>query len=190
MKQTLRLLAPYFAVGIFWCILSNGWLALLAYHGQTLFWSRQVVSELRKPSSRRTLLTALPMATAGPLLYFLLPYVTHTDLSTWLENHHLSRLSLILMVPYYGFVHPLLEQLHWTQLRERTSFAHPLFAGYHMIVLYSLLSLPWLLLCFAVLVTASLVWQQMTRRSNSLSVAVASHILADLGIITAAYVAV
>ena len=28
MKRTLRLVAPYLAVGIFWCLLSNAWLAV------------------------------------------------------------------------------------------------------------------------------------------------------------------
>jgi hypothetical protein len=40
MKLTAKLLAPYFAVGVFWCVFSNAWLAMLAYHAQILFWSR------------------------------------------------------------------------------------------------------------------------------------------------------
>ena len=34
MKLVLKMLAPYLAVGIFWCGLSNAWLAILAYHAQ------------------------------------------------------------------------------------------------------------------------------------------------------------
>ena len=38
-----------------------------------------------------------------------------------------------------------------------------------------------------VLTTASFMWQHMAKRSNSLAAPVVSHILADLGIITAAW---
>ena len=187
MKQTLRLLAPYLAVGIFWCVLSNAWLAILAYHAQILFWSRGKVSDLRWTDRKRVLLLALPAAAAGPLLYFLLPYMTHVDLSAWLSDHNLSRLSFLAMIPYFGIVHPILEQLHWTQLREDTLVSHPIFAGYHILVLYSLLTVPWLIVSFIVLTTASVVWQQWVKRTGGHAVPVVSHILADLGVILAAY---
>ena len=187
MKQTLKLLAPYFAVGVFWCALSNAWLAILAYHAQILFWSRNPLSGMRRPSRKHIMLVALPTAVTGPLLYFLLPYITHADLSAWFANHRLSGLSLIAMIPYFGLLHPLLEQLHWTRLRESTPASHVMYAGYHMLVLHSLLTIPWLILCFVVLTTASFMWQQMARQSNSLAAPVASHVLADLGVIIAAW---
>ncbi len=133
------------------------------------------------------MLLALPAALAGPLLYCLLPYITHADLSAWLANHHLSRLSLIVMIPYFGLLHPFLEQLHWAPLRENTPVSHIMFAGYHIVVLYSFLTIPWLILCFVVLATASFMWGEMTRRSDSLAAPVASQILADLGIVIAAW---
>ena len=186
-KQMLKLLAPYFAVGVCWCVLSNGWLTILAYHAQILFWSRNSISGIRCPDSRQIMLIALPAAAVGPALYFLLPYITHTDLSVWLSTHHLSGLSLTVMIPYFGIIHPLLEQLHWTQLRESSPAFHPIFAGYHILVLYSLLAIPWLILCFVVLTATSVIWQQMAKRTNGLSVPVAAHVLADLGIIIAAW---
>lgn len=200
MKRTLRLLAPYFAVGIFWCVFSNAWLAILAYHAQILFWSRGERSRLRlrvgtqrrsapsgiaKPG--RTIFLALPAALAGPLLYVLLPYMTHTDLSVWLADYRLTGPWFLLMIPYFAFFHTTLEQISWNRLREETPLAHPFFAGYHMLVLYSLLTVPWLLVCLAVLGSASVIWQQMTKRSGSLAFAIVSHVLADLGIIIAAY---
>jgi len=136
------------------------------------------------------MLLALPTALTGPLVYFLLPYIVHADLSSWLAGHHLSHLSLTAMVPYFGLLHPLLEQLHWGPLRESTPLAHPLFAGYHMLVLHSLLTLPWLILCFIVLATASFTWQQIAKRSGSLALPVASHALADLGVAIAAWLKV
>ena len=87
------------------------------------------------------------------------------------------------MIFYFGLVHPLFEQIHWAPLRESTPLAHLAFAGYHMLVLYSLLTVPWLALCFVVLVAASWLWQRMVRESGSLLLPIASHVAADLGII-------
>jgi hypothetical protein len=91
------------------------------------------------------------------------------------------------MIPYFGLVHPILEQIHWQPLRETSVWSHPIFAGYHMIVLSSLLSLPWLIVCFCVLVGASISWKLMCHRTGGLTVAVVSHILADFGVVVAAW---
>jgi hypothetical protein len=187
MKLTLRLLAPYLAVVVFWNILGNAWLAILAYHLQILFWSGDVISSIRRSDLRRIPRAALLPVLAGPLLYILMPHITHADLTAWLADHHLSRLSLALMIPYFGLVHPFLEQCHWRKLREQTHLAHPLFAGYHILVLYSLLTVPWLVVCFVVLMIASLMWRLMTEPSHNLTGPIASHVLADLGIVIAAW---
>jgi membrane protease YdiL (CAAX protease family) len=91
------------------------------------------------------------------------------------------------MVPYFGLIHPVLEQIHWAPLRQSTPASHVFFAGYHVVVLYSLLTIPWLVLCFVVLATASLLWRGMTKRCGVLAAPLLSHILADLGIIIAAW---
>lgn len=187
-KRTLKLLAPYLAVLVFWCMLSNAWLAILAYHVQVLFWARGGIPKTLWQGKRKFALLALPTVLAGPLLYVLLPYITQTDLAVWLENHHLSRISFLLMIPYFGILHPILEQLHWAPLREETHFSHVLFAGYHMLVLHSLLTPPWLLICFIVLTSASIAWQQMARHSGNILAPLTSHILADLSVILAALV--
>ena len=111
-----------------------------------------------------------------------------TNLAAWLTEYKLTGLSLALMVPYFGIVHPVVEQLHWEPLREQTPVSHFFFAGYHMLVLSSLVAAPWLIFCFVALASASFAWLLLTRRSGSLAVASLSHILADLGIIlTAAF---
>ena len=186
-KQTLKLLAPYLAVGFFWCVFSNAWLAIFAYHVQILCWYRQTPSNMARPSRNRFMLLTLPAVATGPLVYFLLPFITQTDLGSWLQKHHLSGLAFIAMIPYFGLLHPLLEQIHWAQLREYAPISHLMFAGYHMLVLHSLLTFPWLCVCFVILASASFIWQQIAKRSNSLAVPIASHVLADLGIITAAW---
>jgi len=187
MTRTLKLLAPYFAVGVFWCLLSNAWLAIFAYHAQILFWSRHPLFGARRPSHAKMMLLALPAVLTGPLVYFFLCTIARTDLLSWLTEHHLSHLSLMAMIPYFGLIHPVLEQVHWAALRDSTPLAHPLFAGYHMLVLHSLLPLPWLILSFVVLTMASFAWQRMAKMTGNLALPVASHALADLGVIIAAW---
>lgn len=187
MKQCLKVLAPYIAVVMFWCVWPNAWLAILAYHAQILLWNWPDLRKVHLPQERRDLFLALPTVLAGPVLYALLPIITNTELSAWLDTYHLSGPALVLMIPYFGVVHPMLEQIHWHPLRETFAWSHPLFAGYHMIVLWSLVSLPWLIVCFFVLMGASIFWRLMCHRTRSLTVAVVSHTLADLGVVVAAW---
>ena len=187
MKAILKLLAPYLAVGIFCCGLSHAWLAMLAYHAQIIFWSLRSPGFWRRPTYSHTMLLALPCVLAGPLLYVLLPHITHQPLSIWLQDHQLSKMSCLALIPYFGLLHPILEQLHWSPLRKQTPLAHPMFAGYHMVVLYTLLTPPWLILCFVVLTAASAMWQKMEKQTHSLVAPVLSHILADLGIMMVAW---
>ncbi len=187
LSLALRMLAPWVAVGVFWLGFGNAWLAILAYHAQTLLWSRGRLQGLRWPKRDRIAWLIAPAAMAGPALWLLLPYITRTDLGGWLAEHGLSGASMVAMVAYYGLVHPLLEQVHWTPLRDATPIAHVAFAGYHMLVLASLLTVPWLAVCFVILTGASVGWQEMTRRTGSVWVAVASHVVADAGIVLVAW---
>jgi len=189
-KRILKLMAPYFAVFVFWVLLSNAWLALFAYHAQILFWLKDSRPEVKLRLNRKALLLALPTVVAGPVLYFLLPHMTHSDLPGWLGAHHVSRLTLALMIPYFGLVHPCLEQLHWSRLRDASPLSHLVFAGYHVIVLYSLLGTPWLVMSFVVLAAASFLWHWMERTADGLTASIVSHVLADLGVIVAAWLRV
>jgi hypothetical protein len=187
MKLYLKALAPYIAVLIFWCVWPNAWLAILAYHAQILLWNWPVLRKLRPLQARTNLFIALPSILAGPVLYVLLPIITCTELTAWLDTYHLSGPALVLMIPYFGFVHPILEQIHWHKIRETVVWSHPIFAGYHMIVLSSLLTLPWLILCFAVLFSASFAWRWIDTKGRGIMISVVSHILADLGVVVAAW---
>jgi len=186
----LKMLAPYLAVAVFWCGFHNGWLAILAYHAQILFWLRGSWPPLHRPRQDGTAWLLLPAALTGIAVYFVLPLVTRVDLAEWLAEYRLAGVSLAVMVFYYGLVHPFLEQAHWAPLREETPVAHVVFAGYHMLVLYTLLPVPWLAACFAVLAGASLVWQQMARRTGGITLPVVMHVLADFGMVAAVWVMV
>lgn len=186
----LRLAAPYFAVGVGWCLCHSAWLTILAYHAQILAWWWPARPRPGRPRRTAALLFALPAALAGPVLYLLLPHIARTDVAGWLARHDLTGGALRLMIPYFGLVHPVLEQLHWAPLRERTPAAHAAFAGYHLLVLGSLLAAPWLMVCFAVLLGASVGWGRLWRTSGSAWPAIASHAAADLGVALAAWASV
>ncbi len=183
----LKLLAPYFAVIIFWLFLQNAWLALLGYHLQIILWSKKLPFKNPWPSKKTDILISLAMAVAGPFIYFVLPLISQIDLSAWLLQYKLSGWLWLAMIPYFGLVHPFLEQAHWGPLREKTPAAGIFFAGYHVIVLYSLLTMFWLLASFIVLAAASLIWQQIAKNSKSYSAPVLSHILADFSVVIAAW---
>jgi len=183
----LKLAAPYLAVLVFWVGFHTGWLAILAYHAQILWWSRGRLPGLARPRRSALMWFAAPSLLAGPALYVILPRLAGVDLGAWLASYGLTGGALVAMIAYYGLVHPVLEQVHWAPLRNRTPLAHIAFAGYHMIVLYSLLPLPWLAACFAVLVVASWTWQRMAGECGSLWPGVASHAAADLGMVIVAW---
>jgi len=186
-ELALKMAAPYLAVAVFWCVFHSAWLAILAYHAQILWWSRGALPSFARPRRSPWTWLIVPSALAGPLTWVLLPYLTRIDLSEWLVRYGLTGVGLALMVVYYGLVHPVLEQSHWTPLRERTAVAHLAFAGYHAIVLYSLLPVVWVAACVAILASASWLWQRMTRAAGSVVPAIASHVVADLGMVIAAW---
>ena len=187
----LRVLAPYLALAVGWFGFQNAWLTIILYHAQIVFWllydrGMSNATSQTQNSSYHLWWAALPAAAAGPALYFLLPHITHTDLLSWLAEYQLDGRRLLFMIPYFGLVHPVLEQRHWSRLRQQSSAAHGAFAAYHALVLYSLLAWPWVLLTLAVLVGASIAWAFLTKRWG-LAVPILSHSAADLGVVAAAW---
>jgi hypothetical protein len=175
---------------VFWCGCRHAWLTILVYHLQVLFWSGGNLAAARRGwNARAFAVGALPALAAGPLLYALLPVMAPPDqLRAWLAAFGLTRTAWVVMIPYFGLVHPFLEQVHWSPLRRDGWSAHLAFAGYHALVLYSLLPVPWLLLCLAVLVAVSALWARLESASGLL-VPLCGHVFADLGIVLAAWFA-
>ncbi len=190
-KNALRLLAPYVAVLIFWCGLHSAWLTLIVYHLQILAWSRRDLKRVARGwDLRRFLIVALPCIVAGPITYLMLPVMVRVSVHSWLTLHGLSGMALVLMVPYYGLIHPPLEQAHWSSLRTHRRLgpiAHAAFASYHALVLGSLMRPAWILACVGVLWAASVLWKRTELRQNGgLVIPVLSQIFADGGLIAAA----
>lgn len=187
MNLCLRLLVPYFAVIVFWFGLGNAWLTIAAYHLLILFFARRHLSLPKRPANPSHLLWALPAIGAGPLLYVLLPHLAGDNLTGWLAARQMSPASIMVLLPYFAVVHPWIEQTHWHPLRQQTRFAHPVFAGYHILVLTSLTSWPWMAFVFLILMLVSWLWGLLCRHTKSLTPAYVSHALADLGIVIAAF---
>jgi len=186
------MLAPYAAVLIFWCGLHSAWAALLAYHAQIFLWSRHDVRRVLAGWNPRLFILALPSLAAGPLTYFLLPLMSRQPVHAWLAAFGLTGWALLAMLPYYGLVHPVLEQAHWGPLRGHPRvgpLAHVLFAGYHALTVALLLRPPWILACVGVLWLSSVCWQRMAAcRPGGLLVPALSQMMADAGLIVAALI--
>jgi hypothetical protein len=187
--RILQLCAPYLAVAVFWVGLESAWLTILAYHAQMLFWTRRRFgSGLGQWNARAFTAVAVPAAVAGPVVVVLLPHLARVPVSVWLERYDLSGPTLLLMIPYFGIVHPVLEQTFWAPLRRNSIVGHAAFAGYHAVVLYTLLPSPWLALVAGVLALTSVAWERIAEAGDGLLVAMASHVVADAGIVVAAWV--
>jgi Flp pilus assembly protein TadB len=91
------------------------------------------------------------------------------------------------MIPCFGIVHPVLEQMHWHDLRNETWLAHACFAVYHALVLWKLMTPLGLALVLGVLLATSVLWYRLARRFQGAFVPCCTHIAADLGIIVAAW---
>jgi hypothetical protein len=187
----LRMLAPHFAVLVFWCWRHAAWPCILGYHAQIVLWAWHDRPRLAAGwDARRCWAAAAPAVLAGPLMYLLLPHMTRLPLATWLATHGLSGTAWLLLVPYFGIVHPLLEELHWAPLRRATqpaAVAHLLFASYHALVLFSLLRIPWVIACCVVLALASVMWGRLASVARGALLPPAlSHLLADSSLVAAA----
>lgn len=197
-KYLLYAIVPYVAVGIGLYCLQNAAAALLLYHGQIL-----VIAWLDRTDINKSLFfgfspkalgaSVLPLLTFGPLLYLLLPHVLREGVSLqgWLSVYGLSHRRFLLFMPYFGLVHPVMEEIHWGRFRgdPKGQWLMSLcFAGYHILVLAKLLTLFGLIISFGVLTLAAWAWTILYRRLRGGAVPFLAHMLADLGILGAAYV--
>lgn len=178
-------------MAVFWIGLRSAWATILFYHALILLFSRRRLGEvIRGWNTKAFFAAAIPCIAAGPLTFVLLPSITRVSTASWLGAYGLEGTSLLLMIPYYGILHPVLEQAHWGALRRHPRLwpvACVLFAGYHGLVLSSLMKPPWVAICVAILLGSSLAWRRIEGRTGGLLVPVLSHVTADAGMITAAY---
>ncbi len=179
-----RALIPYLSVGIFWCGFHSAWWALIAYHAAILL-CRDRSYKLQFRLSRFGVLTSLITLPSGALTYYFLDSITQIPIEEWLLRYDLEGWTLWLMVPYFGLLHPIIEQIHWAPLRRKSPVFHLLFAGYHLLVLFTLFHIGWLITAFIALVAISYVWFILQEKTQSLGANTLLHIHADFGLMLA-----
>jgi hypothetical protein len=192
--EWLRLLAPYLAVLLGMVVLHNAWLAVLLYHALILVTAKGHwrLTRLRQGWHAVGWLGIALSAAAGPLIYFMWPWIGGEGIALggWLESYGLSRRAFLILLPYFSLAHPVLEELHWSALRRDGEFppwlAHIAFAGYHLVVLGTLVSPVWLPIVFVTLSMSSCLWAWIDGHHGGASIPLASHAAADIAIILAA----
>ncbi len=190
--------APYWAVFIGLYCFRNAWFSLLLYHFQIVLYACFLKPDIKKIlcsgfSGKEFLRFVLPVALLGPFLFYFLPVMMceHVSLAGWLQSYGLTEKTFFWLFPYFGGIHPVLEEIHWSRFRGRGRFSwmmYVLFAGYHVLVLGDVLKPLGLAACFFVLVAAACVWDFLYVKLKGGCIPFLSHLAGDLGIIGAAVV--
>ena len=192
----LAIALPYVAVLLGLYVLRNAWVAILLYHAGIvtllrLGGQKDLLKAVRRGWSAAAVVIGIVFAAGGLLLVLLWGMISreHVDLAETLKSFNLSGFYLWVFAAYYITVHPVLEEIFW---RGYLPAAHrsPVvsdvaFAGYHVLVLWIFIKLPWVFVSFVVLMLASWRWRQLVARYSGLGVAIASHAVADLSVIAA-----
>ncbi|MBI9101655.1 MAG: hypothetical protein JEY99_04530 [Spirochaetales bacterium] len=194
--NVLTSLLPYAAVLIGLVLFQNAWIALGLYHLGII-----VFLALRRPSGipgkmRRGYFLPLLIpgivlcALAAPVMFLLWSYLSRPgiSLSAWLPAYGLQGMGWILFIPYFSLIHPLLEEVYWRTLTgfdpyKRLHWKDMVFAGYHMIVLFSIIRLPWLLLFFLILTVASAFWRWAAQKYKGYGLTLLTHAVADASVL-------
>jgi hypothetical protein len=197
-QHLIQAAVPYMAViiGLYFC--HHAWTALLLYHFQIILCACFFKADIRNLlfagfSLKCFLFFVLPLLFLGPFLYLILPYMINDGvvLKEWLQGYGVSQKSFIILFPYFCTIHPLLEEIHWGKFRKLEKQQDMLFfffAGYHILVLATLLSYIWLIIGFIVLIIVAWLWAMLFHKLRGGIIPFFSHIAADIGIISAAYV--
>ncbi len=186
--------------------LHSAWAAILAYHFGIVSFAlildgRRLGdppddSEGVSAQGRLALRWILPLtilcALSGVAFYLLWSWMVRpgTSLSLWLAHRGMEGWSWWLFVPYYGLLHPVLEEWHWSRIgagvSSRIGVLDAIFAGYHLLVLATLVRWPWLVLIFVILLCSSAFWRDMYGARRTRFVPLLTHGVADLSIVIAA----
>ena len=201
-KQYLKAIAPaipYVAVLIGLYGLHNAWSSIILYHlGMvvilTLTKSWWLGKRLLSWQAYLVLLVVvIGSALSGIIVFYLWSIMKLPELvlGAELTNLGLSQTPWILFMFYYFTINPLLEEIFWRGYLGSPKVA-PIwgdfwFAGYHTLVLYLFIGLPWVAASFLVLVAAGWFWRQITRIYGGLMMPILSHAAADAGIIGAIF---
>lgn len=197
--RPFALAVPYVTVPLGLHVLGSGWAAMLLYHagmvsvGLALGGVTQVRSLGRGGQLLPLGLLGLLCLASGPALYLAYPLFTGGDqpLGPVLGRLGLTGATWLGFMVYYTLVNPLLEEWYWRGVLGSDSrcpvAGDVAFAGYHAVVLLAFIPWYWAVLTAATLTGAAWLWRQLATRAGGLLVPVATHLLADLSVIVAAW---
>jgi membrane protease YdiL (CAAX protease family) len=188
---------PYVTVVIGLYVFNNAWVAFLPYHVAivvvlALYGELAWLKKLKEGFSvKPVLLTGLPCLVAGVLIYALWPIasIEGCDLDEEINAMGFGGGLWFVMIAYSFVINPWFEEAFWRGFlgsKKRglvvTDF---LFAGYHILVLVLYLRPIWIVVAAIMLTGGAWFWRQLASRYKGLAVAAVTHLVADIGIMTA-----
>jgi membrane protease YdiL (CAAX protease family) len=127
------------------------------------------------------------MGAAAMVFYFLWPLSgIPQDVHPVLQGIGLSEGNYLYLLAYFVLVNPWIEEYFWRGYLGSTSKGitpcDVLFAGYHVMLLATVIGAIWLVPAFVILSSAAWFWRQCDRWSQGLGASILSHITADAAI--------
>lgn len=185
---------PYVATFVGIHVLSNAWVAVLLYQGLAVAFI--VVTHRAGPPAERpprvatrllSIALVIGAALGGVALYLVwdVARIPGVDIQARVAALGLSGAAWWGFVAYFITLHPVIEEMFWRRaLASSGVVGDVLFGGYHAVVL--VLFLKWPFVVAACLVTAAAGWAWRAGAQTSLRLVIASHAVADVGIVLAA----
>jgi hypothetical protein len=191
-KRYWAALAPYAALAVSFFILHNAWIALLSFHLSMLafiFLNRSRISSRAnfKNGNYKIYLINAAMGAAALVFYFLWPLSgIPQDVHPVLKSIGLSQGNYLYLLAYFVAVNPWIEEYFWRgylgSAAKGITPSDVLFAGYHVMLLATVIGAIWLIPAFVILFSAAWFWRQCDRWSQGLGASIISHIAADAAI--------
>ena len=200
-NKNLFLLLPYITIITGLYVLHNIWIAMLSYHLSILLIA---IFTKKLPKFKKlvkgwslplTIIFTLGCAVNGFLIYYLWPYISGCcNLAVKLAELGLNDSNWLLLIMYYSFITPWLEEFFWRDLLASKSklpdISDVLFAGYHLFVLALFIKAFFLPIVFITLLSDAWFWRFISRKLDGLLIPVISHTAADVSTILAVYLLV
>jgi uncharacterized protein len=191
-KRYWAALAPYAALAISFFVLHNAWIALLSFHLSMLVFiifnrSRLPWRTDFKSRHLKIYLINILMGAAALVFYFSWPLSgIPQDVQPILKSIGLSQGNYLYLLAYFVVVNPWIEEYFWRGYLGSASKgitpSDALFAGYHVMLLATVIGPLWLIPAFVILFSAAWFWRQCDRWSQGLGASILSHIAADAAI--------
>lgn len=184
---------PYVCVAVGMYLLGSAWAAMLGYHAVAVVLTvmhekKEIFRLVPKGFKPIFALVILPLsAAAGFVLWLVWPYMFVDSTGIWnsLTVFGLPKSVWPVFALYYALVNSFVEEIFWRgALRNvRPHVVVDLgFAGYHALVLFAFVSVPWAVALAATLYPAAWMWRQVAKRTGGLALCIASHVVADVAI--------